>query len=773
MNKITVFFAFFFTLIITAQVDYSDRWEDLFSYNNVKDFIISGDDLFALTDNAIFTYNFQNQETEKLSSVNGLSGLTTSAIHYNESNNRLVIGYENGLLEIVNEDGSIVISPEIVNFNQSGLKSINAIYEYENKLYLATSFAIVVYDIDRLEFGDTYFIGAGSTDVNINQITVLNNQIFAATSNGIYSADITNESLIDANNWTLQFSGDYQKIITFNNNVYAVANQNVSRIIGTTISQVLSYTETVSDVKAVENTFIVSLEESAIVYNTSLAELGENTITTTFDFSLNTASINNGNIILGTQEYGVLTTGVGASSYEEIHPDGPLSNEVFSIDSYNNNFWIVYGGYDDTYTPIQKRQGYSHFNGENWINTPYNSNDPNGDLVNVTIDKIAENRVFISSFGDTEFINTELTGGLYEIENDVKTQFYNHLNSPLEDIEPDQLNRVTVRVAGTVFDRSGNLWVTNLISDARLKKLAPSGQWTNYDINSLYVNNAPGMNQIVIDNSNSLWIGTRRNGVFIYNENGDRKRAFTTEVNKGSLPNLNVRSVAVDENNRIWIGTLSGLVVYYNAANVFDATIYDAEPVIILDDGIAKQLLGDQTINTIAIDGANNKWFGTDSGGVLNTNPSGQTTLANFSTDNSPLPSDRILKISVDEISGKVYFATDKGIVAYDSQVAPFGDVLPEVYAYPNPVLKNHDIVTIAGRNGTNLPEGTNVKIVDVSGNLVYETNVVEGEQLQGGKVVWDKRNLAGTKVASGIYIALLSNDDGAETTVTKIAIVN
>lgn len=162
-----------------------------------------------------------------------------------------------------------------------------------------------------------------------------------------------------------------------------------------------------------------------------------------------------------------------------------------------------------------------------------------------------------------------------------------------------------------------------------------------------------------------------------------------------------------------------------------------------------------------------------DGGGVLNTNPTGRTTLASFNSENSPLPSNTILKIAIDDSTGLVYFATDKGIVAYDSNVEPFGDVLGEVYAYPNPVLKNHSTVTINGRNGTNLPEGTNVKILDVAGNLVYETNVVEGQELQGGKVVWNKRNLAGNKVASGVYIVLLATEDGTESQTTKIAIVN
>ncbi|MGK0127494.1 MAG: hypothetical protein ACI87F_001005, partial [Candidatus Azotimanducaceae bacterium] len=239
------------------------------------------------------------------------------------------------------------------------------------------------------------------------------------------------------------------------------------------------------------------------------------------------------------------------------------------------------------------------------------------------------------------------------------------------------------------------------------------------------------------------------------------------------LPDPNVRTIAADKNNRIWIGTQKGLVVFYNASGLFEADIYDAEPIIILDDGIPKKLLGDQSINSIAIDGADNKWFGTDLGGALQSNPSGRETLNIFSTNNSPLPSNTIVKIKVDQSNGKVYFATDKGIVAFNSNVAPFGDELGEVYAYPNPVRAENEFVTIDGRNGEHLPQGTNVKILDSAGYLVHETNVIEGQELQGGKVTWNKKNLAGRRVASGIYIVLLTNKDKTVTSSTKIAIIN
>jgi hypothetical protein len=144
-----------------------------------------------------------------------------------------------------------------------------------------------------------------------------------------------------------------------------------------------------------------------------------------------------------------------------------------------------------------------------------------------------------------------------------------------------------------------------------------------------------------------------------------------------------------------------------------------------------------------------------------------------FNTSNSPLPSNTIIKVKVDTSTGKVYFATARGIVAFNNNIAAYGDTLDEVYAYPNPALKQHDFITIDGRNGTHLPKGTNIKILDAAGYLVYETNIEEGQELQGGKVVWDKTNLAGRKVASGVYIVLLTTKDNEEVSSTKIAIIN
>ncbi|WP_347173040.1 two-component regulator propeller domain-containing protein [Polaribacter uvawellassae] len=774
MKKTVLFFLLLIPFFSFSQTDFSNRWEDFFSYNTVKDFLTINDKIYALTDNAVFTYDTNSKETEKLSSINGLSGETTSAIHFNTANGRLVIGYETGLIEVVNEDGTITISADIVNFNQSGEKRINHISELNNKLYISTPFAVVVYNIDKLEFGDTYFIGANSTSVKINQTLIANNQIYAATENGIYVANLSNPNLIDFNNWQLLFAGNYSNIIRFNTSIYASTGSDLIKITGSNSTVEKTFSNTIKQLKSNGQFLIVTSNQEASVLNSNLNEVYKSTPTIRYNFTLNSASSFGNNLLLATNEYGILQVPIsGNQTFIEIHPEGPLSNGIFSMDALKNNIWFVYGGYTSAYVPIGNLKGFSHYNGSEWKNTAFTTAFPVYDLVSVTIDPNHDNRAFLSSFAQTSSGNILSGGGLFEVVDDQIVNFYNSQNSPLEDFLPNDPNNITTRVSGTVFDTQGNLWVTDVLATNKLKKLTSSGTWQSFDLRSIQTNSAQELNTIKVDKSNSLWMGTRRNGAYVFNETGNRKRALTTEATKGSLPHANVRTIAVDRNNRIWIGTQSGLVVFYNANGVFEASIYDAEPIIILDDGIPKKLLGNQTINTIAVDGADNKWFGTDNGGVLYTNPSGQKTLASFNKDNSPLPSNKILNISVDVTNGKVYFATDKGVVAYNSNVASFGETLEQVYAYPNPALKNHQTITIDGMNGNHLPKGTNVKILDVAGNLVYETNVVEGQEIQGGKVVWNKTNLAGKKVASGIYIVLLSNDDASETTSTKIAIIN
>ena len=271
MKKILFLFFFFNLINLYSQVDYSDSWEDFFSYNNVKDFVKVDNIIYALADNAVFTYNESTLEISKFSSIQGLSGETTSSIHYNNTFKRLVIGYENGLVEVIDDDNSITISSDIINFNQSSNKSINHISESGNTLYLSTPFAIVEYDIEKLEFGDTFFIGNGSLSLAINKTVIQDSKIYAATEDGLFTADVTSNLLIDFNNWTQEFSGrNFSNIESFNNQIYLTENTILYQYENSLLSQQRNFFESITNIDATTNSLTVSLNKKAIVLDAGL-----------------------------------------------------------------------------------------------------------------------------------------------------------------------------------------------------------------------------------------------------------------------------------------------------------------------------------------------------------------------------------------------------------------------------------------------------------------------------------------------------------------------
>lgn len=756
-----------------SQTDFSNSWEDFFSYNNVKDFISTDTRIYAVADNAAFIYNIESGEIQKISSVHGLSGKETTSLYFSPSTKRFIIGYQTGLIEIIDENGKITIAKDIERLDITGQKQINDMNEYNGKLYLSLPFGIVVYDIENLNFGDTYYIDENSNPVFVYETIVNDQTIYAVSKKGIYSADINDPSLVDFNNWLQpegELLGDFRSISVLDDKIYTCSAGILFELQGIDkLNQKKNYSQNILKLRSSSQLMSLTFNKSALILDKSLSLVYEAGSLGGYDFELNSSFARSNEVFLATKTYGILKKPFTDEAYQEIHPQGPTSNKVFSIEADNDNLWVVYGAYNLSFDPQNKRFGYSHFNGaltesSQWVNKAYNPSFPARDLVHITIDPSVENKVYLSSWGS----------GMMVVEQDEPVVIWDDSNSGLEDLYNDNEPFSSIRINGAAFDNRGNFWIANAWVANKLKKLEPNGNWKGFDLSPIITEQvALGLTELVIDKTGNVWIGSRRNGALVYNELGDRKIALKTESTKGSLPDLNVRTLVVDRNNRIWIGTQKGLVVFSDADSVFEQDIYDAEPVIIEDNGVAKKLLGDQPVNSIAIDGAGNKWFGTDTGGVLGTNPFGSETLYNFNKDNSPLPSNSILKVKVDKSTGKVYFATDKGIVAFNSEVVPFGETLAEVYAFPNPVKKEHEFVTIDGRNGTNLPKGTNVKILDIAGRLVHETNVDIGQEVRGGKVIWDKTNLRGRKVASGVYIVLLTSPDNSETASTKIAVIN
>ena len=106
MKKI-LFLLFCFSPLVQFAQDFSDQWEGHFSYFNIKQVVKSNDKIYAASENAVFSINTESNAIEELTTVNGLSGESISTIYYSEVYELLMIGYENGLIEIAFDDADI------------------------------------------------------------------------------------------------------------------------------------------------------------------------------------------------------------------------------------------------------------------------------------------------------------------------------------------------------------------------------------------------------------------------------------------------------------------------------------------------------------------------------------------------------------------------------------------------------------------------------------------------------------------------------------------
>lgn len=767
------------SFFINAQ-DFSALWEGHFSYLNIKDVVQGNNKVYAASENAVFTYDIEMLEVNKISTIHGLSGEFISTIHYSEAFEQLIIGYENGLIEIVFEQTDEILSVVDIIEKQTippDSKRINHFNEYNGLVYISTDYGISVYDLERLEFGDTFFIGNGGTQIIVSQTAVFGDDIFAAcmSNSGIRTATVTNTNLIDYQEWTQIVGGNFLGIETLEDKLYTTRlNNRIYEINNNILNELFTYANTPLDLKSSNNNLVVTTNNTVFVYDSNFNLLSSSSVGQNFNTEFTASVTTNEGIYIGTKDFGVLrSTIVNPSEYIEIHPDGPLRNNTFSVQAGFNNVWATYGEYDLFYNPYPlNRRGFSHLNIDEWINTPFEDALGAISLNAISINPFNENQVFISSF----------FSGLLEVNEDIPTVLYNESNSGLESlILPSNPNYVDIRVSGTTFDRDGLLWSITSRIDRPLKSFNPnSGQWQSFDFTSLIPNGFAdelGFSEIVIDANGTKWIGGYNFGVIGFNENeGNLKSIFNED--QANLPSPFVRALALDNRNQLWIGTIKGLRVLYNTSNFFTDDDVSTDAIIILEDGIPKELLEQQFISDIKVDGSNNKWIATIGAGLFYFSSNGQETIYHFTKDNSPLPSNNVNDVSIDNENGLVYIATDRGLLSFNSGSSlPQGD-LTNAYVYPNPVRPNFNTVGDKIKI-KDISENVNIKITDIEGNLVAEAESRRNLrhkgynlEIDGGTAYWNGKNLANNSVASGVYLIMLSDLDTFETRVLKLMVV-
>lgn len=775
MKKFNTLFIVIFMLMtnVFSQEKIGD-WATHFSYENATQVVKGKEKAYVVADGKLFSYNPSDQHIETYSRITGLNDNEISLLAYNRTKECLLIVYNNANFDLLFSDGNIINIPDLYLVTANIDKTINDVFAYQEFFYVSTNFGFVSLNIDRGEIKETVNFNAPCYTTYRDT-----EKIYAVNSSGVIQCNM-NENIQDKSKWetfpvsTKYAYNDYtfsdneiRKIFMYNDKLhffipqkaayYLIDDIHLDRTLqGQNITRMLSKS----------NNQCIAYRNNAFFVATSLGQFKKTEVSNlkSVDFADNnqffvTTKNNNLSLIQPTS---------GNNAYQDIvsdlKPSGPLSNYPFFMTFGQGKLLVTGGGY--YLDRFRYSAQLSEFTSEKgWYNYDLAQikqvNNYAFDFCSAIIDPADPNHVFVTSWGE----------GIYEFKDGKCVKLYNKTNSTLEDIFTGTHYH---RIDGLTYDKEGNMWTTNTGVKDALKILKADNSWAKMYQPAL--EKVENIKSIYVDTNNNKWViaGHHKTIVVVIDDNStiddtsdDKTKVISELINQNDV-NLSMRyfnSIVEDKTGNIWLGTDIGPLMIYNSRNIFSKDVRLNQIVIPRNDGTnyIDYLLDKTPVNSIKVDGANRKWIATSSSGVYLVSPDGSKTIEHFTMENSPMPSDEVLSLAIDDNTGIVYVGTSKGVVSYKSDAKEPADKFDKVEVYPNPVRPDYSgNIIISG-----LKENTVVKITDIHANLL-----AQGQSL-GGQFSWDGRNAQGIKVQTGVYLVFGSTEDGKEGMVAKVMIVN
>ena len=734
------------------------------SLHNITHCEVAKSKVYVLASGSLFSFNNNDNEVMVYDKMNFLSDIDITHIAYSNNINALVIIYSNTNIDILYDDETIYNVTDFKNSNVPN-KKINNINIKDNLAYLSTEFGVVVLDLEELEIRNTY-----STGYKTLCAYPFGDKLYTGTNDGLVKCD-TNKNLLDKNNWENINSEKIEAICELDNKLYVLIKDKGIFTLNTTtyeLTQVIAKSgEKYYTIYNIDNEIIAPAKDKVTVINKE----GK----TTYKTSNSTYIFKDGEDFWNCKGY----KGFYKSKAEEKNivdvveiatPNSPVRNYCEFMKVSNHDKLMVAGGnlnyfditfYDGTLMEYDLNTG-------KWFNFPEDTIKTVTELKYRNICSVDEDpkepgHYFASSFGN----------GLFEFRNGKFVQHYDFKNSALE--SATGTSRDYVRVPSITFDKEGNLWCINTTNLKNIVKvLKKNGEWLSLNYKDIEYKEV--MCTPMFDSRGWLWITSLDNGAGLFcaklkdtpfDSSDDETNVWLdkfTNQDGTTYPVYQVHSICEDKKGYIWVGTDAGLFLIDNPEKFFDEGIFKQVKVSRNDgSGLADYLMNGIYIKAINIDAANRKWIGTLDNGVFLISEDGTETIHHFTTDNSPLPSNYIESIAINNKTGEVFIGTNKGIASYKSDAVTSEEKLNDsaIHAYPNPVRANYNgNISIVG-----LTDECNVKIVDASGYVINEGTS------NGGMYTWNGRNKKGEKVSSGVYQILLYDKNGKEGEATKIII--
>nr|WP_129730844.1 two-component regulator propeller domain-containing protein [Parabacteroides goldsteinii] len=757
---------------ITAQKSVGE-WNTYLAYYTTTKITEGNNHVYAVADGSLYSYNKEDNSITHYSRQTGLSDNDIDHISFNPEVNTLLITYSNGNIDLLGENGVYNLSYLLDNSSVTN-KTINSIYLYKEFAYLSTDFGIIVLNMNKKEVKDTYKLNRVIHSVAIN-----NDYIYAASATGLMYASL-DSNLLDYNEWSTytlsssEFDIDsISQICFFQNNLCLFVNQNTKNKRGIYYQQADGTVRSLlknDDLKdmVLQNNKLMSYTNSDLYIYSSLTDKDIVNV----GIINNVTSLKNPNTFwIASGSNGIKGIQKKNNNYEVVldntnnDTEYPKRNYNYFMTTHENKLLVIGGG---RWTDRSGRPGtFMEYEDDKWHNFDENKINKKfryfWDYTGIAIDPKDPEHYFISSYGE----------GIAELKDKEAIQLYTYKNSALDTVVGNGLNPFDyTRIGGITFDKAGNLWATNCEVSKVLKVLKTDGTWASFKFNDFM--NVRMADKITITSDNRKWINVpygNESGILIFDDNGtiddtnDDEHRYVksfSDIN-GTIDASGYFCITEDKNGQVWIGTNRGPIYCANPKAKLEEircsrVIRPADEI----NDVPYNFLDGEQINAIAVDGGNRKWIATQSSGVFLVSEDGMETIENFTTTNSPLPSNQINSLAINQLTGEVFIGTEKGLVSYMGDATEGKEDYSDVYAYPNPVRPEHnDHVTIVG-----LMNDSNVKITDLKGNIIYQGKSA------GGTFTWDCRSRKGGRVATGVYLVFSATPEAKESVVTKIMVV-
>jgi len=747
-----------------------NEWRIYSSYSTINS-ISAGSEgqIFASTLGGLFLVEDEIIQ-ERYTTVDGMHRLDGVVSAYDEINNRLLIGYPDGVIDLFDVESSTFQKiNDIARVEEFASRSVTDIQIEGNEVYVATHFGVVVFDRNEFFVSNSFLtLGVFERGTRVNSISISGDSLYAATTNGIAVGDVTT-SLLDNANWenfelgsesnqeVLEIEAVEGITISLNeDSLFLFTGSNWSSFTIPELSSPELVTKTETDI-------LISDGIDIIRYSASGSEL----IFDGQDDNIRSLEISNNKLLIGTNESGIIQYDITSESQITYNPSGPYLN-FFSDLEFDGGVFLASATsqfpQSDPFNPIR---GYYVLENGGWSSFNRNTSSVLADFGYATAHtvEISEENFFVGSWGDGVAIQNRSTSEI---------RVFDRSNSGFSGISA---NRDFIVISGLDTDSQQNTWAVSFISNLPLNIYSPeSEEWTHFP--PLPINSDELYYRLFIDRNNKLWIplidiSNNGEGLLVidpgndlFDDSDDTFRKLISSENQGNLPDENVTAIDEDKNGEVWIGTTRGIarfifpdfIVSSNNPNEFRAQwLINSDT-----SAVSRFLLRDVNVSTIAVNSANQKWIGSANQGIWLLNEDGSEIIERFTTENSPLLSNNIEDIAINDLTGEVFISTDLGLVSYTEISKEPVSSMDKLKVYPNPfVYSRHEHIIIE-----DLSDETTIRVVGADGSNFREIAT------RGGRIQWDGLDSFGNQLSSGVYFLVAIDENGGEKGIGKVVIV-